>query len=92
MCSNELACHAGFGVSPYLQTEVASLQHKRWRVVLAAPGGAGPNDCVMQPWHKVPQVVASCCRYAAVEPLLCCELIQITDKLDRHLRDKHKRQ
>ena len=53
--------------------------------MLATPGGVGANDGVMQPRHKGPQVVATGCGYAAVEPLLRSKLIQIADKLDGHL-------
>jgi len=62
-----------------------SLQHKCRRMMLATPGGVGANDGVMQPGHKGPQVVATGCGYAAVEPLLSSKLIQIADKLDGHL-------
>lgn len=70
---------------------MASLLHEGGRVVLAAPGGTGPHDGVMQARHKICQVAACAagCRQAAVKPLLGCKLIYVAHKLDRHLRTGH---
>ena len=70
----------------HLEAEVASLQHKGRRRVLATPCRAGPNDGLMQPRHKVPKVVGTCVWYAAVKPLFSCKVIQAADELDGHLQ------